>query len=38
MGDDVTLSVAPPQVARHRGYQTAFLEFDDTTLTLGDGT
>lgn len=38
MGDEVTLEVgAPPQIARHRGYQTAFLEFDDMTLTLGDG-
>ncbi|WP_237560613.1 iron transporter [Halostella litorea] len=38
MGDDVTLEVgAPPQVARHRGYQTAFMEFEAMTLTLGDG-
>lgn len=37
MGDEVTLEVgAPPQIARHRGYQTAFLEFDDMTLTFGE--
>ncbi|WP_323674228.1 hypothetical protein [Halorubellus sp. PRR65] len=33
-GDEVTLSVTTPaQVARHEGYETAFLEFDDVTLT-----
>jgi hypothetical protein len=32
--DQVTLSVTTPaQVARHEGYETAFLEFDDVTLT-----
>ncbi|WP_227134022.1 DUF7350 domain-containing protein [Halorubellus salinus] len=32
--DDVTLSVTTPaQVARHEGYETAFLEFDDVELT-----
>jgi hypothetical protein len=33
-GDDVTLSVTTPaQVARHEGYETAFLDFDDVELT-----
>lgn len=33
-GDEVTLSVdAPPQVARHVGYETAFLDMPDVTLT-----
>ncbi|UVE49425.1 iron transporter [Haloferax larsenii] len=32
--DDIELSVdVPPQVARHEGYETAFLEFDTTTLS-----
>jgi len=33
-GDDLTLSVdVPPQIARHEGYETAFFEFDDVSLT-----
>ncbi|MFC7045360.1 iron transporter [Halobacteriaceae archaeon GCM10025711] len=33
-GDEVTLSVTmPPQVARHEGYETAFLEMDDVSFT-----
>jgi len=33
-GDAVTLSVTTPaQVARHEGYETAFLNFDDVELT-----
>jgi uncharacterized protein involved in high-affinity Fe2+ transport len=33
--DEVTLSVgAPPQLARHEGYETAFLEMPDATLTV----
>jgi hypothetical protein len=33
-GDTVTLSVTTPaQVARHEGYETAFLDFDDVTLS-----
>ncbi|PSP80039.1 hypothetical protein BRC81_02245 [Halobacteriales archaeon QS_1_68_20] len=34
-GDEVTLSVgAPPQVFRHEGYETAFLEFEDVHFTV----
>jgi len=34
-GDAVTLSFgAPPGVARHEGYETAFLEFEDRTTEL----
>jgi hypothetical protein len=34
-GDDLTLSVgAPPQVARHEGYETAFVAMSDTSLEL----
>jgi hypothetical protein len=34
-GDDLTLDVpTPPQVARHEGYETAFLEMADTEVTL----
>jgi hypothetical protein len=34
-GDQLTLSVdSPPQLARHDGYQTAFLEMSDVTLTV----
>jgi hypothetical protein len=33
-GDEVTITVeAPPQVSRHDGYETAFLEFDPVTVT-----
>ncbi len=33
-GDLVTVVVdAPPQVSRHDGYETAFLEFEDVTVT-----
>ncbi|MFC5973080.1 hypothetical protein ACFPYI_17240 [Halomarina salina] len=34
-GDSLTLTpTAPPQVARHEGYETAFLQFEPTTLDL----
>ena len=34
-GDTLSLSVTvPPQVARHEGYETAFLEMPDTAVTL----
>lgn len=34
-GDELTLSVdAPPQLARHEGYETAFFDVPDATLTL----
>jgi hypothetical protein len=34
-GDTLSLSVTvPPQVARHEGYETAFLEMADTEVTL----
>jgi hypothetical protein len=34
-GDDLTLTVeTPPQVARHEGYETAFLQFEPMSLTL----
>ncbi len=34
-GDELELSVdVPPQVARHEGYETAFLRFDDPAITL----
>jgi hypothetical protein len=34
-GDELTLSVTtPPQVARHEGYENAFRQFDDVTVTL----
>jgi len=34
-GDELTLSVATvPQVARHEGYETAFREMDDVTVSL----
>jgi hypothetical protein len=33
-GDDITLTMPlPAQVARHEGYETAFVDFDDVTLT-----
>ncbi|QLH77109.1 hypothetical protein HZS55_07285 [Halosimplex rubrum] len=36
-GDDLTLSVdAVPQIARHEGYETAFLSFDELSLTVGE--
>ena len=35
-GDELTLAVdAPPQVARHEGYETAFLDMPSRTLTVG---
>ncbi|WP_323192258.1 iron transporter [Halostella sp. PRR32] len=35
--DELLLEVgSPPQIARHRGYQTAFMDFDDMSLALGD--
>lgn len=34
-GDEVTVSVdSPPQVARHIGYESAFLEMPDVTVTV----
>lgn len=34
-GDELTLSVAtPPQVARHEGYEMAFLDMPETTVAL----
>jgi hypothetical protein len=34
-GDEMTLSVVTPtQLARHEGYETAFFEFEDATLTV----
>lgn len=34
-GDDLTITVdAPPQISRHEGYETAFFEMDDLSLTL----
>ncbi|WP_240452050.1 iron transporter [Halostella salina] len=37
MGTDLLLEVgAPPQTARHRGYQTAFMRFDDMSIPLTD--
>jgi hypothetical protein len=34
-GDELTITVdAPPQVSRHEGYETAFLEMDSVELTL----
>jgi hypothetical protein len=34
-GDTLSLSVTvPPQIARHEGYETAFLEMADTEVTL----
>jgi hypothetical protein len=34
-GDELELRVTtPPQVARHEGYETAFVEMPATTLTL----
>jgi len=36
-GDDLTLSVdAIPQIARHEGYETAFLAFDELSMTVGE--
>jgi hypothetical protein len=34
-GDELTVStVTPPQVARHEGYERAFIEMDDVTYTI----
>ncbi|WP_049923662.1 iron transporter [Halopiger djelfimassiliensis] len=34
-GDELTIAVdSPPQVSRHDGYETAFLEFEDVTVTV----
>lgn len=34
-GDEITVSVdSPPQVARHAGYETAFLQMSDITVTV----
>lgn len=36
-GDDLTVSVdAVPQIARHEGYETAFLAFDELSMTVGE--
>jgi len=36
-GDEVTISVdTPPQVARHEGYETAFFELSDVSLTVDE--
>ncbi|MFC7141100.1 iron transporter [Halosimplex aquaticum] len=36
-GDELTLSVgAPPQISRHEGYETAFVDFSETTITAGE--
>ena len=36
-GDKIEITTdAPPQVARHEGYETAFLEMPSRTLTVGD--
>jgi len=36
-GDEVTISVdTPPQVARHEGYETAFSDIPDVSLTVGE--
>jgi len=36
-GDDLTLSVdAIPQIARHEGYETAFVSFDELSMTVGE--
>ncbi|AGB37475.1 DUF7350 domain-containing protein [Natronococcus occultus] len=38
-GDDVTVSFeSPPQVARHQGYETAFLEMEPLELTVPEET
>jgi len=35
LGDELTISVdAPPQTARHEGYEMAFFGMDEATLTL----
>jgi arylsulfatase A-like enzyme len=34
-GDEIELTVTtPPQVARHEGYETAFLNMDTMTFTV----
>jgi len=34
-GDELTITVgSPPQTARHEGYETAFFEMDDMTISL----
>ncbi|WP_436925559.1 iron transporter [Halosimplex amylolyticum] len=36
-GDELTLSVgAPPQISRHEGYETAFVDFAETSMTVGE--
>ncbi|WP_114577561.1 iron transporter [Saliphagus sp. LR7] len=36
-GTEITVAVeAIPQVARHDGYETAFFEFEDVTVTVGE--
>ncbi|WP_436343242.1 iron transporter [Natronorubrum sp. FCH18a] len=37
-GDELSIELeTPPQVARHEGYETAFLESTAVTISLGDG-
>ena len=37
-GDEVVVSVVtPPQVSRHQGYETAFLEMPDVDMTVPEG-
>jgi hypothetical protein len=34
-GDELTITVdSPPQTARHEGYETAFFEMDEMTMSL----
>ncbi|WP_415379300.1 iron transporter [Halosimplex sp. TS25] len=36
-GDELTLSVgAPPKISRHEGYETAFVDFSEMSMTVGE--
>ncbi|WP_135365074.1 DUF7350 domain-containing protein [Halosimplex halophilum] len=36
-GDDLTIAVdGVPQIARHEGYETAFMSFDELSMTVGE--
>jgi hypothetical protein len=36
-GDDLTIAVGGvPQIARHEGYETAFMSFDELSMTVGE--
>ncbi|WP_436929972.1 DUF7350 domain-containing protein [Halosimplex halobium] len=36
-GDDLTIAVdGVPQIARHEGYETAFMAFDELSMTVGE--